>query len=224
MDMARTDKKTSMHSLPLLKGVLVLWNDEKGFGFVRPENGAADHFVHISAFKRKKGVLVRRPMVGDILSFTLASNRPGKNRIVQACIEGIEQAETRTPKSTPVIPKPRSLGLTVLVATPLALSGFLLWEGISPLPFFCYTFFSVLTIMLYGTDKILAARRSWRVPEIYLHVLESLGGWPGALFAQNDFRHKTRKSAYRWVLWGIIALHGLGWLVYLILHPKFFSL
>lgn len=224
MDMETTGKNPSRRSLPTRKGVLVLWNDNKGFGFVRPEEGAPDHFVHISAFKHKGGPLLRRPMIGDTVLFTLASERPGKNRIAHARIEGMEQEPIR-PRSTPVIPKPRSLALTALISAPLALSGLLLWEGISPFPFFCYTFFSVLTILLYGTDKILAARRSWRVPEMYLHVLELFGGWPGALIAQNDFRHKTRKSTYQWVVWGIIALHGCGWLIFLVwhFHPQAFS-
>jgi uncharacterized membrane protein YsdA (DUF1294 family) len=41
-----------------------------------------------------------------------------------------------------------------------------------------------------------------------------MGGWPGALIAQNDFRHKTRASTYLWILWGIIAIHLMGWFIY----------
>jgi uncharacterized membrane protein YsdA (DUF1294 family) len=67
---------------------------------------------------------------------------------------------------------------------------------------------------LYGLDKANAATHKKRVPELYFHVLELLGGWPGALIAQNDFRHKTRQSAYLWILRGIIAIHLMAWGIY----------
>jgi uncharacterized membrane protein YsdA (DUF1294 family) len=41
-----------------------------------------------------------------------------------------------------------------------------------------------------------------------------MGGWPGALIAQNDFRHKTRMSSYIWILRGIIAIHLMVWGIY----------
>lgn len=31
------------------KGKLVRWVDDKGFGFIKPENGKDDIFIHISA-------------------------------------------------------------------------------------------------------------------------------------------------------------------------------
>ena len=49
---------------------------------------------------------------------------------------------------------------------------------------------------------------------LYFHILEMMGGWPGALFAQNDFRHKTRASVYLWILWGIITVHMMAWGIY----------
>lgn len=201
---------------PMQKGVLVLWNDEKGFGFVRPENGGDDHFLHISAFKKR---LPRRPGIGDVIHFRAAPGRAGKCRVTHAVIEGLEN-EAIPQRSTPIIPKRRSPGQTVLILTPLVLSSYLLWRANNPIPFFAYAFFSVLTLLLYGTDKTLAARRRWRVPESYLHVLEFFGGWPGALIAQNNFRHKTRKGLYQTVFKGIIGLHLLAWAAYLAFHVQ----
>ncbi|MGV8663884.1 DUF1294 domain-containing protein, partial [Pseudomonas aeruginosa] len=39
-----------------------------------------------------------------------------------------------------------------------------------------------------------------------------LGGWPGALVAQQVFRHKTRKLSFQLVFWGIVLLHQSFWL------------
>jgi uncharacterized membrane protein YsdA (DUF1294 family) len=48
------------------------------------------------------------------------------------------------------------------------------------------------------------------VPESTLHLMELLGGWPGALAGQRVFRHKSRKRSYRITLWLIVVLHVLA--------------
>ena len=52
------------------------------------------------------------------------------------------------------------------------------------------------------------------MPENTLHLLALLGGWPGALVAQAQFRHKTRKVSFRAVFWLTVAVNlaALGWL------------
>ena len=202
-------KRPMRTSSPLRKGAIVMWNDQKGFGFIRPaghESGEDDHFVHISAFK--KG-MPRRPEVGDEVHFRPA-DLPGKKR---ASFARLDQARPE-PQPFVLIPKKRSWATNLLILAPLAFSGYLLLRAKNPLPFFCYAFFSVITMVVYGADKTHAAIRSWRIPEIYLHILEIMGGWPGALMAQNEFRHKTRKSFYQVVFRGIIVLHLAVWAFY----------
>ncbi len=191
-----------------------MWNDQKGFGFVRPENSVDekdDHFIHISVFK--KG-MSRRPEIGDEVRFRPAESADkDKKRASFAVIKGMEY-EHPEPKPFSLNPKPRSWATNLLILTPLALSSFLLWRAKNPLPFFCYCIFSLLTMLIYGADKTQAATHRWRIPESYLHVLEFMGGWPGALMAQSELRHKTRKSLYKVLLHAIIALHLLGWAAY----------
>ncbi|MFO6299501.1 DUF1294 domain-containing protein [Rahnella selenatireducens] len=56
---------------------------------------------------------------------------------------------------------------------------------------------NLLTLLIYGADK-LAARKSWRrIPENTLLLFGLLGGWAGALAGQQLFRHKTQKQPFR---------------------------
>ncbi|MCZ6837505.1 MAG: DUF1294 domain-containing protein [Planctomycetota bacterium] len=74
-----------------------------------------------------------------------------------------------------------------------------------------YAAMSVVTILAYGLDKRKAKKNAWRTPEKTLHLLELLGGFPGALLGQVLFRHKTKKWSFLIVTWAIIALHGAAW-------------
>jgi cold shock protein len=57
-------------------GTIKFFNDEKGFGFITPENGGQDVFVHVSALQRG-GSLSQ----GDKVSFELGQDRKtGKSK------------------------------------------------------------------------------------------------------------------------------------------------
>ncbi|MCF7532810.1 DUF1294 domain-containing protein [Pseudomonas petrae] len=85
-------------------------------------------------------------------------------------------------------------------------------SGVSWLPAAIYGLMSVVAFALYGYDKKQARHSGQRTPERLLHAAELLGGWPGALLAQQVFRHKTRKFSYQWVFWLIVLLHELFWM------------
>ncbi len=82
-------------------------------------------------------------------------------------------------------------------------------------PLYAYLSGSLLAFGFYLHDKRSALRRGWRTPEARLHLVELLGGWPGALIAQQAFRHKTRKLSFQLVFWLIVVVHQLAWLDYL---------
>lgn len=65
--------------------------------------------------------------------------------------------------------------------------------------------FSALTYWAYARDKRWAEAGEWRLPEVRLHLLELLGGWPGALLAQRRLRHKCSKGSYQFVFWLIVV-------------------
>jgi uncharacterized membrane protein YsdA (DUF1294 family) len=66
---------------------------------------------------------------------------------------------------------------------------------------------SALTYWAYAADKRRAEGREWRVPEARLHLLELLGGWPGAFLAQRRLRHKCSKGSYQVVFWLIMLAY-----------------
>lgn len=65
---------------------------------------------------------------------------------------------------------------------------------------------NLTTFVAYGVDKRAAIKKSWRIPEKDLHMLEFLGGWIGAFFGQKIFRHKTAKKSYQTMYFLMIAL------------------
>lgn len=82
------------------------------------------------------------------------------------------------------------------------------------LPIFAavYGLMSLITFVVYYLDKRAARLGRPRTPEVTLHALELLGGWPGALLAQRLLRHKNAKVGYQVVFWLIVAVHVAGWI------------
>ena len=70
----------------LHKGQLKAWKDDRGFGFIKPNDGGRDVFLHISALKRAG----RRPKVGDTILYERVAASNGKLRAVRASIQGVE--------------------------------------------------------------------------------------------------------------------------------------
>ena len=85
---------------------------------------------------------------------------------------------------------------------PVAIAGF-------------YLTLSLITFGLYGLDKSAARKGQWRIAEARLHLFQVAGGWPGALLAQQWFRHKTRKQPFQFIFWCTVLVNGgvLVWLV-----------
>ncbi len=111
-------------------------------------------------------------------------------------------------------------GLCVLPAYGLLSIGL---QGGSWLPAAAYSSMSAVAFALYGYDKKRARTGERRIPEKVLHASELLGGWPGALLAQQVFRHKTRKLSYQSAFWLIVTLHLLFWIDRVLLGGNFLS-
>jgi len=63
-----------------LQGKIVEWNDERGFGFI-VQNGAKERtFLHISAFRKRRG----RPLSGSLVTYEVVKDDKGRLQAVAA--------------------------------------------------------------------------------------------------------------------------------------------
>jgi uncharacterized membrane protein YsdA (DUF1294 family) len=75
---------------------------------------------------------------------------------------------------------------------------------------------SVITFIVYGFDKAQARASGWRVPEIVLHGLALVGGFPGGWAGRSLFHHKTQKAFFAFVLVVSTLIHvGLCYWLFL---------
>ncbi len=73
---------------------------------------------------------------------------------------------------------------------------------------------SAVAFFAFRADKRAAVMGERRVRESTLLLLAAAGGSPGAIAAQQLFRHKTRKEPFRSLLWAIAAAQAAagGWI------------
>ncbi|EDN70180.1 Cold-shock protein, DNA-binding [Beggiatoa sp. PS] len=147
----------------LQKGVLFTWKDEKGFGFILPENCGEDVFIHIRAF----GKISRRPKEGDIIYYHLktTSSNKGKYRAYNATIEGVKSATTghsklRNHSVSTNAKKPKRLSRK---STPKKKS---FWNIIAVLMVF-------FMIFVYGISKMSSPSPQIEVPQIESPQIET---------------------------------------------------
>ena len=178
---------------PWSQGTLVTWDDDRGFGFVRPAAGGRDVFVH----RRELREASLRPAVGQALTYEAAEQPDGRFRVVRVRVPGGRRPGT---SRTPIVPRALRVVVPVLVAVVIAAVIHEAW-GLWPWTGGVYALMSVVTFMVYAKDKAAARDGRWRVSESTLHLLSLLGGWPGALLAQQVLRHKTIKVTFRTTFW-----------------------
>jgi len=228
----------ALSQLNEVRGRVRRWNDDKGYGFVTPDAGGPDLFAHVSAIHGE-----RRPAVGDSVLFVAGKDAQGRPRALHVRLAGemtldratirikprksAERALQARPPSSRFANNPaRQATLTaggrwlkvpvflLLLCMP-AMAGAQLWrEGVEWPAITCIAA-SFVSFLQYWIDKRSAQGGRSRVPENWLHLVELAGGWPGALLAQQAFRHKTRKVSYQVVFWLIVLAHQAYWIHFL---------
>lgn len=207
-------------------GKVVRWEGERGFGFIRSPGTDADVFFHI---RDCQGLT---PQVGDVVSFeeihvggkgprAVAVRPRGDAAEVRRAAASVDRAAARRPTR----PAPRSFGADdpwlpwVLGAGALwfALLVGVVWRhGWPQWVLLAWWALNAWTYALYWQDKRAAQSGAWRIPEDTLHLWSLLGGWPGARWAQQRLRHKSRKGSFQAMYWATVAVHivtvsGLSW-------------
>lgn len=187
---------------PRYQGKISSWKDEQGYGFITPNGGGPTVFIHVKSFARQD----IRPTGNEIVTYELVVNERGQHRAENVAYVRSRRAPEPTHRT----------GTSSLVAA-IAFLGFIaacsLTGKLPALVFGLYLVMSVAAFIAYAHDKSAARENRWRTQESTLHMLGLAGGWPGALVAQQVFRHKRKKQSFREVFWvTVIANCGaLGW-------------
>lgn len=110
-----------------MQGKIVTWNDDRGFGFIAPDDGSAQLFFHISAVRTS----VRRPQQGDRVAFETTRDRSGRLKAAWVTLENAAaqpRAPGSAPRGRPAQTRPfRLLGGAALLV--LLFLGWLLTQG-----------------------------------------------------------------------------------------------
>jgi cold shock CspA family protein len=119
-------------------GRLQSWNDERGFGFIRPVDGGQDIFVHVSQLS------FGQPAPDEVLTFEVGLNHQGKKKALNVRRQSVEVAglaadvarSDRPLHRRPTNPAPQRTGprtgtvrTVVLFALIVAVAGFALQRG-----------------------------------------------------------------------------------------------
>ncbi|UPQ89699.1 DUF1294 domain-containing protein [Vibrio sinaloensis] len=178
-----------------MKGQVVEWNDSKGYGFISSADGQLRVFFHISSVTNRG----YRPKKSDGVIYDLVEDSKGRLNAQNVVIPGANG-----------FPFTVLFGFSFLVA---ATASIIVFNG-EHLLIPVYLLMSVFTYLMFAWDKQAAQSGRWRTSENTLHMLSLLGGWPGALLAQFQLRHKSSKQPFKLILWITIILNvaGFVWL------------
>lgn len=186
------------------QGRITTWKDDKGFGFITPNGGGEQVFVHISCFSNRQ----RRPEGNEIVTYERMVDGKGRAQASAVAFVGEQSAPSRPPGRSKL---PVTFAFCVLFIVAAAV-----FTGRLPLHILAlYMAASIVAFFFYALDKSAARRNQWRTRESTLHLFALVGGWPGALAAQRLLRHKSAKASFQATFWATVALNcgALGWLL-----------
>ena len=185
-------------------GTLKSWHDDRGFGFIEPAQGGQDIFVHIKSITPR----CSKPQVGQRVTFEVELNPQGKKRATNvALVRAATTSAAPSPKRKRA-DSPAQWGTASLFALPAFLLLYLAVAVVWRVPGWVaalYSGASVVCALVYAIDKSAAVAGQWRVSESTLHMLSLVGGWPGALVAQQVLRHKSNKASFRSAFWATVV-------------------
>lgn len=189
-----------------IEGAVKTWNDDRGFGFIEPVHGGQEIFVHIKAFAPRSG----RPEVGQRVTFEVEMTADGKKRAKLVEIINTSRRNTRARNDNPA-----QWGTASFFAIPAFAVVFVVVAFVWKVPGWVaglYLGASLVCFIVYAVDKSAAVAERWRVPEDTLLTLGLMGGWPGAIVAQQVLRHKSNKASFRAKFWVTVATNILGFI------------
>ena len=103
-----------------VQGVLKTWKEDRGFGFLKPDDGSKDIFMHISALDSSS----RRPVTGDIIHYQITRDQRGKFKAINAQIEGVVITNKTPEKTETTLNKGVLIGIVLTVVALISASIF----------------------------------------------------------------------------------------------------
>lgn len=201
------------------QGYIVRWDATRGFGFIRSPDTSADVFFHVRDFQSRalphEGLAVvyeeihvggKGPRAMAVQPTDPAQSAPCPDKPAG---QRTQPATSSRKPTQPTSQVPAGAGLAYfLMLAWSALIAWGLWAQHLPLwTLAALAAVNVATLWSYAADKNAARSGAWRTPEKKLHLLAVLGGWPAAWLAQQNMRHKSRKTAFRTVYWFTVVLN-----------------
>jgi len=185
------------------QGKITHWNEEKGYGFITPSSGAKQVFVHIRAFRNRH----LQPELNQVVLYSLSTDNQGRPCAVKVTRAG-EKLSGNSKPITRLFLILGAIGFIAVVAWSVPAYNMPIYI------LYLYLAASAFTFLVYAKDKWAARTGRWRTKESTLHSLALIGGWPGALLAQQMLRHKSRKDAFQFVFWATVVFNcaAFGWL------------
>ncbi len=180
-----------------MKGQIIKCYEAKGFGFIG-RRGDQDIFVHTSDCK----FMLSGSLVGEEVEYKISRDSQGRACAVNVMLAN--QKQKRLP----------SIFYTALVLGFVGFLGYAVFINRYPIEMiYLISGLSLFSLLAYAKDKSAAMKGRWRVSENTLHISALLGGWPGAVFAQAMFNHKTSKQPFRMFFWLTIMINigFIGW-------------
>ncbi|MCG9629106.1 cold shock and DUF1294 domain-containing protein [Vibrio mediterranei] len=177
------------HPRSMMKGHIAQWDDEKGYGFIIDTHSRQRVFFHISDVQHR-----RRPQGHETVRFLHSQDAQGRPRAIRVNYDS--PILPHHPLRTSVV-----WGIIGYAALLFYTVNHLLWVLLP------YLGISLLTYRLFALDKHAAITQRWRIPENTLLLFSLLGGWPGALLAQQSLKHKSQKSAFKTQLYFVVGLN-----------------
>lgn len=169
-------------------GRITEWKEDQGYGWL--QSGDRRVFLHRRDYSGNK----RAPDVGEEVHFIFGQDAQGR-----PCAKQAESTRSHGAGALRLLFLAPWLVLPAIALERLPVEAWMLVAWVFAI--------SLITYTAYASDKRRARTNAWRIPEAHLHLLELLGGWPGAWLAQRQLRHKCSKSSYQFVFWLIILTH-----------------